>query len=383
MTSLAALGVIALLIAAFTGPVGKWVRWRRWRAEERDTRLLTGIADLRRSFREGRVNLRLPAQGDEETAVNQLLDDVVAHFRGRRAQAEARARALDALAGVLIRIVEQLDAAVLQVAGFGVELGRRALTTTGDVSNPDALAALRAGDERFAGQCQTAVALADQSRFAASACHRAFTQLQATLTELAGETDGITRALQTLRTRWTTMRTSVDDVARVAETTRILAVSAALAVGRDHDARNEFDRFAAEADEVAHGVTHGLAQITGAVATCEEGMVTLLGAGDTGRRQLGVATDGASDLDGVLAWIQALPSSLAELATALSGIAESRSQATASLVAARPDASHLADELQTWTEVAQRVGSELVRATGALTAARREAQRLLEAEAAP
>jgi chromosome segregation ATPase len=376
--------VIALLLVAVAGAVAAWVRWRRWRAEEQDTRLLTGIVDLRRSFRDGHVHMRLPAKGrgftrDVETAVNRLLDEIVGHFRGRQAGTEALARALEALAEVVTRTVEQLDAAVVRVEGLGIELGRRALTTTGDAPMLDALAVLRTGDERFAGKCQTAAALADQSRSAASGCHQAFTQLRASLTELAGETAGITEGLQTLKARWTTVRTSVDDVARVAETTQVLAVSAALAAGREHEARDELDRFAAEVDEVAHGVTRGLARITGAVAACEEGMATLLGAADTGRRQLGVATDEASELDGALARIHELPSSLTELATALSGIAESQSQATTSLSAARPDASRLADELQTWTALARSVGSELARATGALTAARREAQRLLEA----
>jgi hypothetical protein len=388
MTPLGAFALMALLIVAVAGAVAAWVRWRRWRAEEQDTRLITGIVDLRRSFRDGQVHLRLPAKGrgftrDVETAVNRVLDEIVGHFRGRQAETEALARALDALTDIVTRTVEQLDATVVQVEGLGIELGRRALTTIGDAPIDarilDALAVLRTGDERFAGHCQTAAALADQSRSAASECRQAFTRLRASLTELAGETAGITRGLQTLRARWATVRTSVDEVARVAETTQVLAVSAALAAGREPDSPDQLDRFAAEVDEVAHGVTRGLARMTGAVAACEEGMVTLLGAADTERRQLGVATGEASELDGALARIHELPSSLAELATVLSGIAESQSQATTSLSAARPDASRLTDELQTWTALAQRVGSELTRATGALTAARREAQRLLEA----
>jgi hypothetical protein len=384
MNPLLAFAMIASLLVAVASAVVAWVRWRRWRAEEQDTRLLTGIVDLRRSFREGHVHTRLPAKGrgfarDVETAVNRLLDEIVGHFRGRQAEAEALTRALDGLAAVVTRTVEQLDATVVQVEGLGVELGRRALATNGDGPILEALAVLRAGDERFGGHGRTALALADQSRSAASECHRALTQMRANLAALAGETAGIARGLETLGARWTTIRTSVDDVARVAETTQVLAVSAALAAGREQEARDDIDRFAADVDEVAHGMTRGLARITGAVAACEEGMATLMGSADTGRRRLGIATDEASTLGEALARIDELPSNLTELATVLSGIVESQSQATTTLSVARPDASRLADELQTWTALAQRVGSELARATGELASARREAQRLLEA----
>jgi len=375
MTSLPTPVLIALPIAVLVAPLAVLVWWRLRRAQKRNARVLIGIDELLQSFRDGEIQARLPAGGEVEAAVNRLLDEMVAHFRGPRAEAEGRARALDALAGVGLRTVEELDAAVVQVQDLGIDLERRALTATENGAAADAVAALRAGDDRFAGQCETVITLAEQSRSAVSACQRAVGQLRASLTDLAGEADGIARAARTSGARWATLRTGLDEVVRVADTTRILAVNAALAVGREHDARDEFARVAAEADELAHGVTRRLAQVTEAVVTCEQGMVALLGAGDPGRRLDG-ATD--PDLDEALAWIQALPSHLSELATALSAISESRAQATARL-AARLDASQLADELQTWTGLAQRVGSELARATGALTAARREARRLLEA----
>jgi hypothetical protein len=384
MTSLGVLALVVVVLAAIAGAVVAWIRWRRWRAEEQDTRLLTGIVDLRRSFREGQLDVRLPARGrgftrDVETAVNRLIDEVVAHFRGREMETGSLTRALDALAATVLRTVERLDATVVQVEGLGVELGRRADTTVGDAPILEALAALRAGDERFADHCRSTSALVDRLRAAASDCQQAFAQLRTSLGDVAEEMAGTTRGLNAFRARWTAVRAGVDDVARVAGTTQVLAVSAALAAGREHDAHEDLDRIAAEVDEVAHGVTRGLARITAAVAACEEGMANLLG--ETRRRD--VATDEISALDGALARIGELPSHLAELATALSGIAASQAQATSSLTSAHPDASRLADELQTWTALAQRVGSELAEVTGALTAARREAQRLLHVEAAP
>ena len=382
MTSVGMLAIVAVVVAL--GGAVAWLRWRRWRAEEQDTRLLTGIVDLRRSFRDGQVHLRLPAKGrgftrDVETAVNRLIDEVVAHFRARQIETESLSRALDALAATVLRTVERLDATVVQVEGLGVELGRRADATVGDAPILEALAALRTGDERFADHCRSAASLVERLRGAASDCQRAFAQVRASLGEVANEMAGTTRGLDAVRTRWTAVRTGVEDVARVAGTTQVLAVSAALAAEREYDAHEDIGRIAAEVDEVAHGVSRGLARITEAVAACEEGMATLVAE----TRQLDVATNEISALDGALARLGELPSHLAELATALSGIAASQAQATSSLTSAHPDAGRLADELQTWTALARRVGSELVEATGALTAARREAQRLLQVEAAP
>jgi methyl-accepting chemotaxis protein len=384
MTSLGMLGIVAAVLAALAGAVVAWMRWRGWRGEEQDTRLLTGIVDLRRSVREGQLHVRLPAKGrgftrDVETAVNRLIDEVVAHFRARRTETEALTGALDALAAAALRTVERLDATVVQVEGLGVELGRRAAATVGDAPILEALAALRAGDERFADHCRSASTLVGRLGAAASDCQQAFAELRSSLAEVADEMAGATRSLAAFRARWTAVRTGVEDVARVAGTTQVLAVSAALAAGRGNDVREDLDRIAAEVDEVAHGVSRGLARITGAVAACEEGMASLLAE----TRQGGVAADEISALEGALARIGELPSHLAELATALSGIAASQAQATSSLTSAHPDASRLADELQTWTALAQRVGSELAEATDALTAARREAQRLLQVEAAP
>lgn len=385
MTSFGAFALITLLLAAVAGAVTAWVRWRRWRAEEQDTRLLTGIVDLRRSVRDGQLDVRLPAKGrgftrDVETAVNRLLDEVVVYFRTRKSDTETLTDALDSLAGVVTRTVAELDSTVVQLEGLGVELGRRASATVGDAPILDALAMLRAGDERLSGHCETAVALSDRSRAAVSDCQRAVTQLRASLAGLADDTAAITRALQTLQARWASVRAGVDDVARAAGTTEVLAVNAALAAGRAHDARHDVDLLAADIDEVAHVVGQGLARIGGAIAACEEGLSQVLNAAERQRR--GVAADGAGELDGALARIHELPLSLAELATSLSGIAASRSEATTSLSAARPDDGRLADELQTWTALAQRAGSELARAIGLLTDARRHAQRLLETEAA-
>ena len=381
MTSSVILATVVVL--GLAGAVVAWLRWRRWQADEQDTRLLTGIVDLRRSFREGQLEMRLPAKGrgfgrDVETAVNRVIDEVVAHFRVREIGTEALTRALDALAATVLRTVERLDETVVQVEGLGVELGRRANAAPGDAPVLDALAALRAGDEHFADRCRSASTLVERLQAAASDCQRAFAQLRASLAEVAEDMAGTTRGLSAFRARWTAVRTGVADVARVAGSTQVLAVSAALAAGREHDGDEDLDRIAAEVDEVAHGVSRGLARITGAVAACEEEMASLV---DVPQRD--VATDELSALDGALARIGDLPSHLAELAAALSGIAANQAQATSSLTSAHPDTSRLADELQTWTALAQRVGSELAEATGALTAARREAQRLLQVEAAP
>jgi hypothetical protein len=388
MTSFGTVAIVAVVLAALAGALAAWIRWRRWRAEEQDTRLLTGIVDLRRSFREGQVDRRLPAKGrgftrDVETAVNRLIDELVAHFRARQVETESLARALDALASTVLRTVQRLDATVVQVEGLGVELGRRAPATVGDAPVLEALDALRAGDARFADQCRSAAALVDRLRATASDCQRAFAQLRTSLAEVSDEMGGTMRDLRAFRARWSAVRTGVDDVARVAGTTQVLAVSAALAAAREHDGREDLDRIAAEVDEVAQGVSRGLERITGAVAACEDGLAGLLAAGDGETRRLGVASDEISRLDVALARIGELPAHLAELATALSGIAAGQAQATSTLTSARPDASRLADELQTWTAVAQRVGSELAEATGTLTAARREAHRLLQVEAAP
>lgn len=377
MTSSVILATVVVL--GLAGAVVAWLRWRRWQADEQDTRLLTGIVDLRRSFREGQLEMRLPAKGrgfgrDVETAVNRVIDEVVAHFRVREIGTEALTRALDALAASVLRTVERLDETVVQVEGLGVELGRRANATSGDAPIVEALAALRAGDEHFADHCRSASSLVERLQAAASDCQRAFAQLRGSLAEVADEMAGTTRGLDAFRARWTAVRTGVADVARVAGSTQVLAVSAALAAGRDED----LDRIAAEVDEVAHGVSRGLARITGAVAACEEEMASLVG---VSRRN--VATDEISALDGALARIGELPSHLAELAAALSGIAANQAQATSSLTSAHPDTGRLADELQTWTVLAQRVGSELAEATLSLTAARLEAQRLRQVETAP
>src|SRR6185436_12308497 len=53
MMALRMLAVAALLLLGGGAGIVAWIRWRRWRAEEQDTRLLTGIVDLRRTFRDG------------------------------------------------------------------------------------------------------------------------------------------------------------------------------------------------------------------------------------------------------------------------------------------------------------------------------------------
>jgi methyl-accepting chemotaxis protein len=388
MTALGTLALIVVLLAAVAGAVVAWIRWRRWRAEEQDTRLLTGIVDLRRSIRDGQLDLRLPAKGrgftrDVETAVNRLLDEVIGQFRAREPAAAALTRALDALAFVVGRTVEQLDAAAVQIEGLEAELGRRARTTVGEAPIVEALAAVRAGDDRLADHCQTVTGLADRSRALASECQQAFAQLRACLTELADEKAGVTHGLHGLQARWTTVRASFDEVARVAGATQVLAVNAALAAAPGPEAGNDFDRFAGDLDEVAHGVTHGLERITAAATACEQEMAHLLAAGDRERQRVGVVGDEAVRFDRALAQIHDFPSSLDQLSTALTAMAQSRAQATDGLSAARPDASRLADELQTWTAIARRVGSALTEATGVLAAARHEAARLLAPEAVP
>ena len=117
-------GVLAtvVVVLGLAGAVVAWLRWRRWQADEQDTRLLTGIVDLRRSFREGQLEMRLPAKGrgftrDVETAVNRVIDEVVAHFRVREIGTQALTRALDGLAATVLRTVERLDETVVQVEG--------------------------------------------------------------------------------------------------------------------------------------------------------------------------------------------------------------------------------------------------------------------------
>lgn len=387
MTVLEMLALVAASVVTAGVGATAWIRWRRWRGEEQDTRLLTGIVDLRRRFREGDLDGRLPAKGrgfarDVETAVNRLLDEASVHLRQRLGEAAALAQALDALGGAVARTVERLEATAGQIELLGAELGQRASTAVGGPPFWDALEALRADDARVAEHSRTAATLADHSRDAAARCQGALEQLRATLADLARQAAGTTEGGRALQKRWTEVRTGIEGFVQAAGSSEVLAVNAALAAGGERDGRAALERFAAEADEVAHDATRALARITAAAADCEEPLARLVGAGEA-ERWLGVATVEASELDGALGRIQDLPPSLAAIANALAGVADLQAQAVVDLSAARPDVARLADELGAWTTLARRIGSDLTHAAGLLTAARREAQRLLEKEVAP
>jgi methyl-accepting chemotaxis protein len=331
-----------------------WVRWRRWRAEEQDTRLLTGIVDLRRHFRDGHLDERLPAKGrgftrDVETAVNRLLDEASVHLRTREHEVATLAKALDLLGSVVARTVEQLETTAREIEGLGVELGRTASTAGGGLRFWEAVEMLRAGDERFAGHCQNAIVLADRSQSAAGQCHDALEHLRATLAELTREAAGTTEGVRALRAQWRELHTGLDAVAQATGTTEVLALNATLVARREGDPNRVLDRLATEADELAHDATRALARVRSVATDCEDR-------------------------------IHELPPHLTALATALSGVAEVQTQASAHLSAARPDAVRLADEFQTWNALARRIGSVLADAAALLTATRREAERLLTRE---
>lgn len=374
--------ILILLIVGGAGLMG-WVRWRRWRAEEQDTRLLTGIVDLRRRFRDGHLDERLPAKGrgftrDVETAVNRLLDEAAVHLRTRENEVATLAKALDLLGSVVARTVEQLETTAREIEGLGVELGRTASTAGGGLRFWEAVEMLRAGDERFAGHCQNAIVLADRSQSAAGQCHDALDHLRATLTELTREAAGTTEGVRALHAQWRELHTGLDAVAQATGTTEVLALNATLAARREGDPNRVLDRLATEADELAHDATRALARVRSVATDCEDRMADLATSDTASRLELAAAE--AAALDGALGRIHELPPHLTALATALSGVAEVQSQASAHLSGARPDAVRLADEFQTWNALARRIGSVLADAAALLTATRREAERLLERE---
>jgi hypothetical protein len=383
MTVLETLATVALfLLAGGTGVVA-WLRWRRWRSEEQDTRLLTGIVDLRRRIREGDVAARLPAKGrgfvrDVETAVNRLLDEAAAHLHARHAEAATLAQALDLLGGVVNRTVAQLGAAADQLEALGGELGRRAAAAAESAPVWDAVERLRAGDASMTGHCRAAAALADDTRSVAAECQAVLRQLHGTLADLRRVAAGATEGVRAVHARWVEVRREIDGLAHATGTTALLAVNAALAAERD--AGGALARLAAEADEVAHDATRALARATGAAAGCEEPLAQLAAASEAAT-QAGRAAAEVAELDGTLERLQDLPASLAALASALSGVADLQAEATTSLAAGRPDAVRFADELRGWTAAAGRIGGELARAAAVLADARRETERLLGREA--
>lgn len=345
---LAALAIALMLLVAST--TYAWRLRRSQRADvDQETELLHAITEAHQRLRQGNVGARLHVAGrgfsrDAANFINRVFDEWASRLQGldaERATMEREAHtsrtALSALTTDLAALYPTLEALAqgLDAIGKDWQVARQRVP-----ADPAASA------RQLLTQCTASVALAQRCQHAVTDCRHALEHVAGTHAALNRHAQTMVAAVERVETQTSNARSAIDALTATSARSDVMAVNAALAVGRTRGERGPLGWLAIEADGVALHVRQALEEAQGATTELRQGVAATAVAAAEWERQLAPLAEVATTIAAVhdsLPVLQVLVDGLTELGTSSRAHHERLQPLAETTVAAAQLSTRLAD----------------------------------------